>query len=305
MPDSVAASCDVLAIGHDPAVLAAALDCARIGLRVQVWIVGEVPPTDTFTHRGGLVADFLTEWGVPFEVQLPAAGAAQVCGIPANPFAPQVRAALGSAGMWRVYLDRLLPVLRIGSDSNLGELVRRRLGTAALQRVVNPVLLERYGLTADELTVDAVAPGLNQGMSRSGSLTNGVVELMVEDPRVVQAVVVPGGMPRIMEELRAKLEYFAAEVHEVGEVDDVVAAGSTWSALLYDDQLVGPEALARLNAGAGGGAQASLEAAVGISPARPGLERAVPAARAAALSLRRALLAQPGFRPLGPVVDSE
>ena len=53
---------------------------------------------------------------------------AAILGIPANPWADDVRRVIGWPGAWRAYLDRLRPPLTIGIERSLGTLVRRRMG---------------------------------------------------------------------------------------------------------------------------------------------------------------------------------
>lgn len=284
--------CDVLAIGSDLAVFAAALDCARIGLKVDVWIpqADENQGPANFSHRGGVVAGLLDELGVPYDIVIPAPGEEEVCGIPGNPFSLRVRKALGWGGAWRVYLDRIKPVLTIGAEPNLGKLVRTRMGEAALEKLVNPVLLERYGLSADELTVDSVAQGLSQGMTRGGSLSNGVLELIAEDARIAQRVVVPGGVEAITSAAVAKLEYFAATITRVSDPTKKLANGYKKAGVVLADfgEVELPE-----------GIDTERVAEVGISSENPGLERAIPASQHAALGMRRVLLSDPEKPPVG------
>ena len=291
---SAANRCDVLVIGSDLASFVAAIDCARIGLKVDVWIPKQEENTGTadFSHRGGVVAEVLEELGVKFEIVVPAPGEEEVCGIPANPFSLRVRNAVGWGGAWRVYLDRIKPVLTIGAEQDLAKLVRTRMGEAALQKLVNPVLLERYGLPAEELSVDAVAPGLSQAITRGGSLSNGVAELLAEDPRVAQRVVVPGGLDEITQAAIAKLEYFSATVTRVSDPTKKLASGWKKAGVVLADfgEVELPE-----------GIDAERVAEVGLSSDYPGLERAIPASQHAALGMRRLLLSDPEKPPVGTI----
>ena len=291
---SAAHRCDVLVIGSDLAVFAAAIDCVRIGLKVDVWIpkAEENVGIANFSHRGGVVAGVLDELGVDYEIEIPAVGDEEVCGIPANPFSLRVRSTLGWSGAWRVYLDRIKPVLTIGAEKNLAKLVRTRMGEAALKKLVNPVLLERYGLPAEELEVDAVAPGLPQAITRGGSLSNGVVELIAEDARIAQRVIVPGGLASITAAAVAKLEYFSATVTRVSDPTKKLASGWKKAGVVLADfgDVDLPE-----------GIDAERVAEVGLSSEYPGLERAIPASQHAALGMRRVLLSDPEKPPIGTI----
>lgn len=284
--------CDVLAIGSDLAALVAALDCARIGLKVDVWIPTheENQGPANFSHRGGVVAATLDELDVPYEIVIPAVGEEEICGVPGNPFSQRVRKTLGWRGAWRVYLDRIKPVLTIGTEQNLAKLVRIRMGDAALERLINPVVLERYGLPAEDLTVDAVMPGLSQAMTRGGSLSNGILELMAEDARAVQRVVVLGGLEAITSAAVTKLEYFSASVNRVADPTKKLATGWKKAGVVLADfgEVELPE-----------GIETKRVAKVGISSENPGLERAIPASQQAALSMRRLLLSDPKKPPIG------
>lgn len=326
-------SYDVLVVGSDAAALVAALDCARIGLRVVLLAtppIGHRPAV--FSHRAGIVASLLTELEIPFVVRergtlqghgsraSAEAAAGSIVGIPANPFALNVREVLGWRGAWRVYLDRVIPLLTIGTETNLGHIVRRRLGKRAERLLVDPALQELYGLCADEIPVATVVPGLNQAMTRAGSLTTGIIDLIVADPRVAQVVEVAGGVGHIETVLRERLAFFSARIIDVTDVhltlidgDDNVPASFGASGLglqrEFDSEVpTGPISVVAqavlLRAGDEFAAQSSPHehiAQVGISGHFPGLESAVPESRSASASIRRVLLSDPARLPLGPV----
>jgi oxygen-dependent protoporphyrinogen oxidase len=308
---------DVLVVGSDAAALVAALDCARIGLRVVVFATpADAHRPSVFSHRGGIVASLLTELEIAAAVRGSgdeAVEAAQgtVMGIPANPFALTVRQALGWRGAWRLYLDRIMPLLTIGTETNLGALVRRRFGKAAVAALVDPVLRERYGRTADEVSIAAVIPGLNQAMTRAGSLTTGIIDLIVADPRVAQTVEVARGMQHIEDVLRERLEFFSARIVDVTDVE--LSLGETTSDVLVTfgararsgEEEIFVQAHSLLVslelATVPEGAPESLVGEVGISSRLPGLESAIPPARAASAAIRRVLLSDPQRLPMGPL----
>jgi hypothetical protein len=347
MTSSTNNSFDVLVVGGDAAALVAALDCARIGLRVAVFATpASAHSPSIFSHRGGIVASLLAELEIEHVVHASRSGAgddsgattdvmhSSIVGIPANPFALQVRQTLGWRGVWRVYSDRVMPLLTIGTEANLAKIVRRRLGKRAVTRLVDPALQELYGRTAAEVSVAAVVPGLNQAMTRAGSLTTGIIELIVGDPRLAQTVEVAGGTEHIETVLRARLEFFSARIIDVTDVRLTVVAPSGDLPASFGARAFGrraasgahgdgaPEANESLahespaeeialvahaillnpeHATIPGDCPDGLAGEVGVTRQYPGLESAVPESRAASAAIRRVLLSNPKRLPLGPL----
>lgn len=207
---------------------------------------------ESFATRGGSVAELIESLGLSDEVVSPnpagawlvwggreargaAAGAGVhaaplpktgMLGIPANPLGEDVRAIIGWRGAIRAYGDRLMPILRIGRAHSLGRLVRQRMGAAVLDRLVTPISSGVYSADPNDLDLDLVAPGLNEAMTRAGSLSGGVGEL-VEARRAGGAVLgLRGGMHRLVDALVAELGRFGAEIVLRHEVVDLARGGS-------------------------------------------------------------------------------
>jgi hypothetical protein len=127
-------------------------------------------------------------------------------------------------------------------------------------------------------------------MTRGGSLSNGILELMAEDVRAVQRVIVPGGLQAITDAAVAKLEYFSATVTRVADPSKKLATGWKRAGVILADfgEVELPE-----------GIDIDRVTEVGISSENPGLERAIPASQNAALSMRRLLLSDPEKPPVG------
>jgi oxygen-dependent protoporphyrinogen oxidase len=223
----------VVVIGGGAAGLTAARDIARPGFDVIVLEAGETAGgsvarhtvagveldagAESFATRGGHVAELIDELGLGDAVESPnPAGAwlqlpdravptpaGGVLGIPSTPLARDVIAALGWRGALRAYADRLLPVLTIGQERNLGRLVRRRMGRAVLENLVAPVTTGVYSASPDDLDVAVAAPGLNQALTRNGSLSGAVAELRGNAKPGSAVGGLDGGMARLIDALVA------------------------------------------------------------------------------------------------------
>ncbi|GAA1058770.1 protoporphyrinogen oxidase [Agromyces bracchium] len=233
-------------LGGGIAGLVAALECARLGLGVVVLEQSDRPGgclgrievdglaldagAESFATRNDSVSKLIERLGLADAVESPnPAGAwlvwgdrngrraarlprTGVLGIPANPLGEDVRAIIGWGGAWRAWRDRITPILKIGRAERLGPLVRQRMGDAVLDRLVTPISAGVYSTDPDDLDVDVVAPGLNEAMTRAGSLSGGVGQL-IEARRAGSAVLgLRGGMHTLVDALTAELVRFGAEV---------------------------------------------------------------------------------------------
>lgn len=251
---------DVVVVGGGVAGLVAALECAKVGLQVTVLerrdgiggCVGRIEldglsldsGAESFATRGGAVAELLESLGLSDEIEKPnpagawlvmpgANGAPDaapmprtgILGIPANPLGDDVRRIIGWRGALRAYADRVTPILRIGRYTNLGDLVRSRMGQAVLERLVTPISAGVYSSDPNVLDLDVVAPGLNEAMTRAGSLSGGVAQL-VEARKAGSAVLgLRGGMHRLVDALAAELDRFGVEVVTGAEVTSLARSG--------------------------------------------------------------------------------
>ncbi|HEV7811546.1 MAG TPA: FAD-dependent oxidoreductase [Leifsonia sp.] len=232
----------IVVIGGGMAGLVAARDCARPGFAVTLVeasgrLGGSVASLDvdgvtvdagaeSFATRGGHVAGLIEELGLTGDVVEPnPAGAwvrfgkqsaplprAGLLGIPSSPLATDVVRAIGWGGAWRAYLDRLMPVLKIGQERSLGVLVRKRMGAKVLERLVAPVATGVYSARPDDLDIDVVAPGLNSALTRLGSLSGAVGELRSQAKAGSAVGGIRGGMWRLPEALAEQLRQAGADV---------------------------------------------------------------------------------------------
>ena len=271
MPDTEGTGMrDVLVIGGGVAGLVAARACAHIGLSVTVLeatdaVGGAVAGhevaglaldsgAESFAVRRNVVAEFVAELGLSDEIvapnpagawlHLPEDGSGQgtvsvplpqagVLGIPGSPLAHDVRRVIGWGGAWRAYLDRLMPVLTIGREHSLGELVQKRMGRRVLERLVEPVAGGVYSASAVDLEVDIVAPGLNAALTTSGSLSGAVLALRSAAPAGSAIGGLRGGMSRLVTALRADLDLYGAQVRTGSPVTAITRTGTedepTWT----------------------------------------------------------------------------
>ncbi|MDN3310886.1 FAD-dependent oxidoreductase [Microbacterium oryzae] len=257
-------------VGGGIAGLVAAWECAKVGMRVTVLEAGARPGgvlrsgevggvvldlgAESFATRGGHVRALIDALGLGADVVTPGTGAGGawvagvpgvgaaplpaggLLGIPANPFAPDVRRILGWSGAWRAYLDRVKPVLTIGHSDSLGRLVRQRLGAKALDRLVAPVTTGVYSAHPDDIDPDVAAPGLNAALTRAGSLTGAVAELVGARKSAPGGAVLGlrGGMARLADALVERLEVLGAEIRTLSAVERLDRTDAGWTVHLAD-----------------------------------------------------------------------
>lgn len=253
---------EVVVVGAGAAGLVAALEFAKVGMRVTVIEAAARPGgalrsevldglavdlgAESFATRGGHVASLITEAGLESRIVSPAPGGAWVAGlpggaaaplpaggvlgIPANPWDPAVRRVLGPRGTWRAYLDRLRPPLTIGHEHSLGTLVRSRMGPAVLDRLVAPVTAGVYSAHPDDIDVEAAVPGLSAALTRTGSLSGAVAALRARGGAPGSAVQgLDGGMAQLADALVRRLaEREAVVTTGTAAVALERAAGGAW-----------------------------------------------------------------------------
>ncbi|MCA5894508.1 FAD-dependent oxidoreductase [Isoptericola sp. NEAU-Y5] len=228
-------------VGGGVGGLVAARTLVRRGLQVVVLeasdrvggpVRGGVLPTlprlrldlgaESFAVRGTAVTDLADELGLdvvaPADLSawgyadgdafpLPAAG---VLGIPSVPWASDVRRAIGWTGVARAALDRVLPRV-VGDTTDLGTLVRSRLGGRVAERLVAPVATGVHSAPLDRLDVASVAPGLLEAYARTGSLSRAVAELRAAAPAGSAVRGIRGGIHALVEALTGEVAASAEE----------------------------------------------------------------------------------------------
>jgi oxygen-dependent protoporphyrinogen oxidase len=285
----------VVVIGAGAAGLVAAWDLARPGFAVTLIEAsdhagGSVLAHDvggmaldvgaeSFATRGGAVEELLADLRLTDRIARPnPAGAwlhlagrsvplpsGGILGIPASPLARDVVAAIGWRGALRAYLDRLIPVMKIGREDDLARLVSRRMGRAVLDGLVAPIVTGVYSTAVDDLDIEAVLPGLNGALTRAGSLSGAIAELRLDAARGAGSSSKPGsavlglrgGMhvltDRLADEVRSRgcgirLRSRAVALRRPAGEDGPPAeqgrnGGTTWRIDLADGETIGADAV--------------------------------------------------------------
>lgn len=247
---------DLAARGYRVLVLEAADRLGGTAAAIELDGLSLDAGAESFAVRGGAVAELATELGLGDAIVdpnpegawllLPAEGGSHravplpkrtLLGIPSTPLAQDVIDALGWRGALRAHLDRLMPVLRIGTDDALGPLVRRRMGRRVLDRLVAPLAGGVYSADPELLDIATVAPGLNGGITRTGSLSGGVAFVLEEraaaagggEAKPGSAVQgVRGGIHRIVDALAERAREHRAELRTGERVERIAKTGSGW-----------------------------------------------------------------------------
>ncbi|MCK0117264.1 FAD-dependent oxidoreductase [Isoptericola sp. S6320L] len=230
---------------------------------------------ESFAARGTAVTELAEELGLDVVEPAPlsawgyAAGhafplpRAGVLGIPAVPWAPDVRRAIGWPGVLRASLDRVLPRF-VGADADdLGTLVRARLGARATDRLVAPVATGVHSAPLDRLAVASVAPGLQDRFAVEGSLTRAVAALRAAAPAGSAVRGIDGGMHAVVEALAGQIAA-SAEIWTDTPITD--ATGPIHTALRLGQEVVGIE-----RADDGGWVVRSRATAAGVAGGRGSL----------------------------------
>ena len=181
---------ELAAAGHEVTLLEAGMEWGGcVGSHVVAGLTLD-SGAESFATRSDAVARLCAELGLGGRIVPPRPGGAWVqlpdgprelprtgvLGIPANPWDPEVRRTLGLLGSLRASLDRLLPAsVGAGADvTSVSALVRARMGSRVLERLVSPVVGGVHSADPGLLDVDMVAPGLRAGLREHGSLAAAV-----------------------------------------------------------------------------------------------------------------------------------
>lgn len=251
----------VVVAGGGIAGLVAALECAKVGIRVTVLEASDRVGGSIRTEvLDGLAVDLVADGFAPGAPALdalidelglrdavePAAGDAiavavgspdalrvarlpvGLAGIPANPWSDDARRIIGWRGAWRAYLDRLRPPLTIGREQSLGALVRTRMGVRVRDRLVAPLAFGRFGVDVDDADADLAVPGLSTALTRAGSLAGAISQLLPDGPAPSRATL-RGGMGRLVDALAGRLADLEVEIRTGARVAGLHRDDAGWT----------------------------------------------------------------------------
>ncbi len=255
---------DAIVTGQSLPALQSALDLAEVGLKVAVLSPEKSDSFEPSAERDpeGSIAEFITriaetieqadrqpasnqDVGQPVRREFPIPpllykqgkwlkqSSPEVLGVPAVPLASENIALLGSAGSFRAYLDRIIPLLTVGKTQFFGELVRKRMGAKLREELVDPQTFERFGVMADEVEVAIAAPGLNEALSRSGALSSAVLAYSDRNVARETRVSPAQGAVDFRRAVIKRLELYGVEVYE-SHLVSVESQDEGWVAQLSD-----------------------------------------------------------------------
>lgn len=230
-----------LAIGGVSVTLFEAAD--RVGGKVASHTVGGITldaGAESFANRQGIVAGLAAELGVSVVTPL-ATGAwlkpvtgnpvplprTSFLGVPATPLARDVVRVIGYRGAFRALIDGLLPAWYGAQHVTLGGLVRTRMGSAVLEKLVAPIVTGIHSRHPDDLTADVVAPGLRAAMQTQGSLARAVRSIREASPAGSAVSGIDGGIHQLIEKLALDAERQGVKIVTGTRVTDVDATGIT------------------------------------------------------------------------------
>ena len=221
-----------LVVGGGMAGLVAARDLAVGGMTVTILVAkdrlgGKVchhtvagieldAGAESFANRRGIVAGLAAELGLTVTAPLaegawlkPATGNpvhlphTSFLGIPGTPLASDVVAVIGLRAALRAEFDSVMPGIIGSKDLTLGDVVRKRMGSKVLEKLVSPIVMGIHSRHPDDLEVDVVAPGLRAALTAGGSLAQAVRSLRAASPAGSAVSGIEGGMAAFVERLES------------------------------------------------------------------------------------------------------
>ncbi len=151
----------------------------------------------------------------------------------------------------RLGLDFVLPVRQDEADESLGDFISRRLGRAAYENLIEPLMSGIYAGDGDRLSLLSTFPYLRDLERKYGSLARGAMTMYRQ--RVARGKATQGsrsafltpttGLAEIVEALVAHLEAHEVDLRLHTPVHDVAQTDSGWRVNLADGTALASDAL--------------------------------------------------------------
>lgn len=188
---------------------------------------------ESFAVRTGSVAALLTELGLADDIVVPLPGSAwlqraqsdavplpatSLLGIPADPLADDVVAAIGRDAAELAAARDAVPLGAV--PASLGGLVRERMGAAVLDGLVGPVVRGVHSIDPDALAIERAHPRLRDALAEHGSLAGAVAGLRAAAPPGSAVAGIRGGMHRLPAALARDAERLGADLRLGSHIAD-------------------------------------------------------------------------------------
>lgn len=197
---------DVVVIGGGIAGMSVALECAHIGLNVELWeaserLGGSIRSVEwgserhieigavTFSHDGP-VANRAREWNIPLTESIPtptelitSIGRTTLPqGFASGAISSPLDGAFHGIGVssFRLYADRVMPILKLGKEQSWARLIEQRFGSKYFAHVAQPFSRAAWGVDMETVEADRAVPGVNAALTRQGSLSGAISSLETE-----------------------------------------------------------------------------------------------------------------------------
>lgn len=227
--------------GHDVTVLEAEDEVGGRVSRIRVDGLDMDAGAESFATRGGYVEKLARELGLGDDLVTPAGGPAWVVsedrsfalpkagwlGIPTSSLAPDVVKALGLSGALRAAADRFMPPEPVAPDDTLGHVARKRLGDAAVDRLIQPVVGGIFSRKVDDLRIDAAASGLAAEVSQVG-LVKAASRRRAVAPAGSAVMGIDGGIFRLTQALAADARSRGVRIETGQAVTALVKKQTRW-----------------------------------------------------------------------------
>ena len=228
--------------GHDVTVLEADDHTGGRISRHQVDGLGLDAGAESFATRGGHAATLAIELGLGDRIVHPEPLPAWVVtpddayplprtgwlGVPTVSLSREVTRAIGWRGALRALADRFTPVHDVDDSTSLGELARRRLGDAATDRLVAPVVQGIYSRPLEDITLGDIAPGLGAEVTRADGLIRTATARRAAAPAGAAVLGIDGGIATLTEALEADARKAGARIVPESPVGAVERDGTAW-----------------------------------------------------------------------------